>query len=177
MTKDQIKQWLKQGAHSRQWLADVLDREEKTVNNWLSSNREIPPDAMSRIERLMEDDAAAEAQRRQQLEPTAQVFSLEVDLPTFRAYGKAALHAGKTLEDWAVSELNEAAEAYHAAKARIASSPLPLAAVLAEDSPSYGSATAASARPRSPGSEAERSISDRLRDRAKAGSGSTEGPA
>jgi hypothetical protein len=64
----------------------------------------------SLITRLMADDEAAEARRRQQYDPVAQVFSLETDLATFRAYSQAAKHHQLTLEEWCISELNTAAD-------------------------------------------------------------------
>lgn len=109
--KEQIKEWLKSTQRDRTWLAEQIGVKPRTVDNWLSSPQVIPGGKLKLIERLMEDDAAAEAQRRQQLQPTAQVFSVEVDLPTFRAYSAAALASGQILEAWAIAELNAAAEA------------------------------------------------------------------
>jgi response regulator of citrate/malate metabolism len=108
--KERIKAWLKAYNHERDWLAEKLDVKKRTVDNWLSSPQEIPSGKLTLIERLMQDDEAAESARRQKLIPTAQVFSLEVDLPTFRAYCAASLQHGQTLEQWAIDELNAAAE-------------------------------------------------------------------
>lgn len=109
--KDRIKAWLKSHNHDRDWLAEQIGVKKRTVDNWLSSPKEIPIGKLSLIERLMQDDEAAEASRRQKLIPTAQVSSLEVDLPRFRAYSAASLAQGMTLEQWAIEELNAAAEA------------------------------------------------------------------
>ncbi len=109
-TKERIKDWLKAFGHTREWLAGECDVSVKTVNNWLSSPQDIPAAKLRLIERLTQEDEAAEAARRQKLIPTAQVFSLEVDLPTFRSYSAAALAHGQTLEQWAINELNTAAE-------------------------------------------------------------------
>lgn len=109
--KDKIKEWLKATNRSRDWLAEQVGVSPKTVHNWLSSPQEIPLGKLRLIERLMHEDEAAEAARRQKLAPTAQVFSLEVDLPTFRAFSAAALAHRQTLEQWAIAELNAAAEA------------------------------------------------------------------
>lgn len=109
--KARIKQWLVPPERSRDWLATKLGTSSKTVDNWLSSSQKIPQGKALLIERLMADDEATEAQRRIQLLPQAQIFSLEVDLPTFRAYSSAALANDKTLEQWAIAELNAAAEA------------------------------------------------------------------
>lgn len=166
--KDQIKAWLKSQNHDRSWLGEQLGVGKRTVDSWLSTSSPIPLNKLKLIERLMEDDEAAEAQRRQQLEPTAQVFSVEVDLPTFRAYGKAALAQQRTLEEWAIHEINEAADAYFATKAATdtARSLSMLPAVLSEDPTEYAAKrvnTPTSALP-APGSADEKSMSDRLRD-------------
>lgn len=110
MTKDEIKDWLKQQRHDRDWLGEQVGASKKTVDNWLSSEKTIPLGKLRLIERLMQEDEAAEAARRQKLTPTAQVFSLEVDLPTFRSYSAASLASNLTLEQWAIAELNAAAE-------------------------------------------------------------------
>lgn len=110
-SKDQIKAWLKKFGRDREWLAkQTFIRSKRTVDNWLSSPKEIPEDKLGIIARLMSDDEAEEARRRQQLDPVAQVFSIEVDLPTFRAYGQAAKAHHLTIEEWAIAELNAAAD-------------------------------------------------------------------
>jgi len=111
--KEEIKSWLKSENHEREWLAEQLGVNKRTVDNWLSSPKEIPSGKLTRIKRLMEDDATAAAKRSLQLLPQAQFFSLEVDLPRFRAYSAAALAAGKTLEQWCIDSLNELAAEYH----------------------------------------------------------------
>jgi hypothetical protein len=108
--KEQIKHWLKSHGRDREWLGQQLDTEVKTVHNWLSSARAIPAAKLALITRLMADDEAADARRKQQYDPVAQVFSLETDLATFRAYSQAAKHHQLTLEEWCISELNTAAD-------------------------------------------------------------------
>jgi hypothetical protein len=112
----QIKEWLRTNNRDREWLGKQVDTHKRTVDNWLSAGQPIPEAKLALIKRLMADDAAAEAQRSQQKNPVAQVFSLEVDLPTFRAYSQAARDAQNTLEDWAVNELDKAADEYFAEK-------------------------------------------------------------
>ena len=112
--KETIKDWLKAHGRDREWLGQQLDSEVKTVHNWLSSARPIPEAKLALIKRLMADDEAAALRRKQQLDPIAQVFSLEVDLPTFRAYSQAAKAQRLTLEEWSIAELNSAAEQWFA---------------------------------------------------------------
>lgn len=109
-TKDEIKMWLKKSGHSREWLGQQCGKTKNTVNNWLSTNIEIPDGTLALISRLMADDAASEIQRAQLKLPANQIFSLEVSLDDFRSYSRAALAAGLTLEEWAIDECNRAAQ-------------------------------------------------------------------
>ena len=106
---DEIKDWLKRHQRSREWLGQQTDTHKRTVDNWLSAGQPIPDSKLSLIKRLISDDDAQETTRRQKLLPQSQIFSLEVDLPTFRSYSAAALADGKTLEKWSIDELNAAA--------------------------------------------------------------------
>ena len=103
-SKEDIKEWLRTTGRSRQWLADQCGSVSKrTVDNWLSSPKEIPLATVALIGRLMEDDRQAELQRRKVREqPQHQLFSVEVDLPTFRDYSRAALEAQVTVEEWVI---------------------------------------------------------------------------
>ena len=107
---EEIKAWLKAYGRTREWLGGQLDCHKRTIDNWLSAGQPIPAAKLTLIARLIEDDQAAEAQRKQQLSPVNQVFSLEVDLPRFRRYSAAALAKSETLENWAIHALDEAAE-------------------------------------------------------------------
>jgi hypothetical protein len=109
-SKDDIKDWLKKSDHDRDWLGEQVGVNRRTVDNWLSSPQVIPVSKLMLIQRLMEDTAALEEQRKQQMHPTNQVFSLEVDLPRFRAYNYASLAAGLTLEEWAIQCCDEEAK-------------------------------------------------------------------
>lgn len=107
---EQIKAWLKKFGHDRYWFAEKMSSHKRTIDNWLSAGQAIPAAKLALITRLMADDEAAEARRKQQYDPVAQVFSLETDLATFRAYSQAAKHHQLTLEEWCISELNSAAD-------------------------------------------------------------------
>lgn len=141
--KETIKHWLKAHGLGREWLADQIGVTKKTVDNWLSSAKEIPEIKLSLIRRVMEETAAAESARRQQLDPVAQVFSVEVSLPQFRRYSQCALQAQQTLEAWAIEELDRAAEEYFEQHPPIAlhstSSEAETTLRVAEPEPPYGS--------------------------------------
>ena len=109
ITKDNIKTWLKKSGRDRDWLGEELGVSKRTVDNWLSI-QDIPDGKLRLIERLMADDQAEEARRKQLSEPTNQIFSLEVSLPRFRRYSTAAATARQTLEHWAIQSLDEMAE-------------------------------------------------------------------
>lgn len=103
-SKEDIKEWLKTTRRSRQWLANQCGSiSKRTVDNWLSSPKEIPLATLTLIGRLMEDDRLAELERRRgRDQQQQQIFSVEVDLPTFRDYSRAALDAQLTVEEWVI---------------------------------------------------------------------------
>jgi hypothetical protein len=109
LDKEQIKDWLKSHAKDREWLGEQIGTNKRTVDNWLSSPKQIPEAKLALIERAFHSEENQETTRRQKLLPQSQIFSLEVDLPTFRSYSAAALADGKTLEKWSIDELNAAA--------------------------------------------------------------------
>lgn len=53
LTPEIIKAWLKENKISRETLGKGVGVSKKTVNNWLSDNRPIPPKKLAIIERLM----------------------------------------------------------------------------------------------------------------------------
>lgn len=102
-SKEDIKDWLKTTGRSRDWLAVQCGSiSKRTVDNWLSSPKEIPLATLALIGRLMDDDRRAEENRREQYDPQPQIFSVEVDFATFRDYSRAALEAHMTLEEWVI---------------------------------------------------------------------------
>jgi hypothetical protein len=110
--KAQIKMWLKATGRTREWLGENVHVKKRTVNNWLSSAQQIPADKLTLIQRLMADEDELRDQERRKAFSANQVFSLEVDLPTYRAYSEAAKKARQTLEEWSITELNEAARGF-----------------------------------------------------------------
>lgn len=118
-TRDEIKAWLKEFSRSRAWLGQQCGGiHKRTVDNWLSAtNQDIPAASLALIARLMaEDRAGTSASTAQSLNspitqspnlsitqpPNLQIFSVEVDLTTFRNYNRAALARGLTIEDWII---------------------------------------------------------------------------
>ncbi len=102
-SKEDIKAWLRTTSRSREWLAAQCGNiSKRTVDNWLSSPKEIPLATLALIGRLMDDDRRAEEDRRRRQDPRQQIFSVEVDLATFRDYSRAAQEARLTLEEWVI---------------------------------------------------------------------------
>lgn len=54
VTKEDIKQWLKNERKDREWLAEQCCIGKRAVDKWLSTAREIPPAKLKLIEQLME---------------------------------------------------------------------------------------------------------------------------
>lgn len=109
-SKSEIKAWLKRERHSRKWLGEQCGVEKRTVDNWLSSPKEIPHATLALIARLMEDDENQPG-KNPRAPARDQYFSLEVDIEMFRSFSKAALAAGLTLEDWVIQICQDAVEA------------------------------------------------------------------
>lgn len=104
--KEEIKAWLKKLGFPREWLADKLGVDKRTVDNWLSSDRGIPEKAQLLIRQMIDDsEKIAEG-------ITTNVFSVECTLDQFRRFSRAALSDGLILEDWALKILNEESLSY-----------------------------------------------------------------
>ena len=48
-----IKDWLKTIGKNREWLAEKTLVSKRTVDNWITTNRPIPPAKLALIEKLM----------------------------------------------------------------------------------------------------------------------------
>lgn len=104
--KEEIKTWLKRLGFSRDWLADKIGVSKRTVDNWLSSNIEIPERSATMIRQMIDDsEKIAEG-------ITTNVFSVECTLDQFRRFSRAALSDGLILEDWALRILDAEAANY-----------------------------------------------------------------
>ncbi len=87
MNPQQIKQWLKQSGHDRQWLAGNCGVSKSTVDGWLSPNgaRNIPKPSQSIIAALM--------YKEKPIEPR---FTVE----QYARIQKAAKNAGMEVDQW-----------------------------------------------------------------------------
>lgn len=107
ISKDDIKAWLSTSGRDREWLAEQCGSSKNTVNNWLSTNIQVPSKALRIIETLMRADA--EVERAKNPAPPMSLV-LEVEGKRFDAYNRAATQRGLIIREWAVDILNEAAE-------------------------------------------------------------------
>ncbi|MBT9449812.1 hypothetical protein ICN84_06945 [Akkermansia glycaniphila] len=53
LTRQKIKDWLKEIGKNRYWLAEQCNVSKKTVDSWLSSNQPVSPKVIKIIEGLM----------------------------------------------------------------------------------------------------------------------------
>jgi hypothetical protein len=111
-TKDDIKTWLKNHGHSREWLGEQCGTPGKpiakrTVDNWLSSQQEIPGGTLALISRLMEDDEREQAAKQ---EPNLDRFTIECEAEEFDAFNAAANKRDMLVRAWALEVLKEAAK-------------------------------------------------------------------
>lgn len=109
LDKDTIKAWLKAHGKDRDWLGEQIGVNKRTVDNWLSSPKEIPEIKLALIQRAMADEEAAATQRAQLHNPTNHLFSVQVDRETFNLFNEASVKAQQTMEAWAITELTLAA--------------------------------------------------------------------
>lgn len=105
--KDAVKSWLRSSGLDRAWLAARCGVGKRTVDNWLSSPRAIPPKARLIISGLMRAPLPFPA-----ADGPSQNLVLEVDGATFERWSRAALDRGMTLKEWAIDALSQAARSY-----------------------------------------------------------------
>lgn len=106
ITKDQIKHWLKSSGRDREWLGKQCGVSKRAVDNWLSRERPVPVAILTIIRRLMDDD-----RRAAEMQEESQNLVLEVDVPTFERWSRAALKHGEIVTEYAVRVIEEAAAA------------------------------------------------------------------
>lgn len=108
LSKEDIKAWVDTPPHSREWLAEMCGGvSPRTVNNWLTSNIEIPAKALRIIENLMRADADKIASTR----PTLQNLVLRVEVEEFEDWNRAANANGQIVSDYCLSAIRAAYEA------------------------------------------------------------------
>jgi hypothetical protein len=109
ISKQGIKDWLaRYPDRDRGWLADRCEVEKRTVDNWLSSPREIPSKALLIIEQLMRRDMESDPGKPEdEIRMPVSCTPAQFDLIT-RAFKSSEC---ETLREWIVSRLDAAADA------------------------------------------------------------------
>jgi hypothetical protein len=107
-SKEDIKAWLKNEGHSREWLGGQCGGlQKRAVDNWLSSPREIPAGSLEIIRRLMADDAE---KRKNKADPLHHLI-VTVPLEEFRTWEQAALLKQTTTTEYCVEAIRDAYQA------------------------------------------------------------------
>jgi|LakMenEpi03Aug12_release.lakeMendotaPanAssembly.Ray.scaffolds.fasta_scaffold61612_2 hypothetical protein len=109
--KLRVKLWLKQHRRDRNWLARACNVSKRTVDNWLSTPLPLPGKTLRLLEQIMsnahpENSTPYTLPIPPRSPSPSQIFSIEIDLDRFRAYSKAALAEGLTLEEWVMKTLS-----------------------------------------------------------------------
>lgn len=109
--KLKVKLWLKQHRRDRNWLARACNVSKRTVDNWLSTPLPLPGKTLRLLEQIMsnahpENSIPYTLPIPPRSPSPSQIFSIEIDLDRFRAYSKAALAEGLTLEEWVMKTLS-----------------------------------------------------------------------
>lgn len=102
-TKEQIKAWLASIGADRAWLGEKLGVTKRAVDNWLSSNKDIPELKLAIIRHLMNHETPA----RQFI---AQPLVIHPTKEQFNEWNNAWRESEfPTLEDWAIQGLDQLA--------------------------------------------------------------------
>lgn len=104
-TREEIKSWL--AAHperDREWLAMKCGTAKRTVDNWLSTKKEMPSKAVRIIGALMREDAEKAKVQHEQMTH----LSIPATMAEFHAWSKAALANQQIITDWAADAVRKA---------------------------------------------------------------------
>jgi hypothetical protein len=111
VTKEEIKAWLKESGHDRDWLGAQLGVSRRTVDNWLSSNIRIPGRKLLAIGQL-----SSKGREPLGAEPgptllNGQPLLLNPGKDRFNLWNKAWKESdAETLEEWAIRALDGLAD-------------------------------------------------------------------
>jgi hypothetical protein len=104
-SKEDIKQWLAAyPERDREWLAIKCGTAKRTVDNWLSTKKEMPPKAVRIIASLMREDAEKTKVQHEQMTH----LSIPATMAEFNAWSKAALAKQQILTEWAAEAVRNA---------------------------------------------------------------------
>lgn len=81
-----IKDWLKTIGKNREWLAEKTLVSKRTVDNWITTNRPIPPAKLALIEKLMSGEEEIEFELPPDFEKQLRAMADEAK-KNYRGYG------------------------------------------------------------------------------------------
>lgn len=99
-TPEEIKNWLEKNRKDRLWLAEKCLVSKRTVDNWLSEGRNIPPRKLGVIESLIQDENKGTQIEERRQSPETQLMILkftEKEWQIIQEYKR--LHPGINLEE------------------------------------------------------------------------------
>lgn len=111
MNKQDVKMWLRSIGKDREWLAEQIGVKKRSVDNWLSSHRDIAAKAQIIIARLMTQHPASVPLKQTDESPNEEsALVITTDASTFDLWNEAALLESKLLRQWAADVLTNYAE-------------------------------------------------------------------
>lgn len=111
VTKEEIKAWLKESGHDRDWLGAKLGVSRRTVDNWLSSNIRIPGRKLLAIGQLSSKGREPIGAEPGPTLLNGQPLLLNPGKDRFNLWNKAWKESdAETLEEWAIRALDGLAE-------------------------------------------------------------------
>jgi hypothetical protein len=104
-TREEIKRWLSlHPKRDREWLAMKCGTAKRTVDNWLSTKKEIPAKAVRIIGALMREDAEREKVKHEQMTH----LLIPATVAEFEAWQRAALEKKQIVTEWASGAIRKA---------------------------------------------------------------------
>ena len=111
VTKEEIKAWLKESGHDRDWLGAQLGVSRRTVDNWLSSNIRIPGRKLLAIGQLSSKGREPIGAEPGPTLLNGQPLLLNPGKDRFNLWNKAWKESdAETLEEWAIRALDGLAD-------------------------------------------------------------------
>jgi hypothetical protein len=104
-SREDIKQWLADyPERDREWLARKCGTAKRTVDNWLSTKKEMPPKAVRIIASLMREDAEKTKVKHEQMTH----LLIPATVAEFEAWQRAALEKKQIVTEWASGAIRKA---------------------------------------------------------------------
>lgn len=103
LSKDDVKEWLKDIKKDREWLAEQCEVGKRTVDAWLSTNQSISSRAQLIITKLMAEAQSAQKDTLNTTSGTKPSTLIELDIATYKKVEQEALENAMTLSDYCSS--------------------------------------------------------------------------